>query len=706
MRPICLIFLLMVSVQTALAVRAWPYPVTVRQPDGSTVTILLHGDEYFHYATTTDGRTVSKGRDGFFYYTSYSTAGVEVSDRRVAAASILPFSLTADDAAVDKLTARHFREQNRRRLGMAGEIPVKASGSTARALIIPVEFSDVHFSVTDPRTHFDNMMNTPGYSENGGTGSVKDYFMANMPDKEFIFDVCSPVRLDHPYSYYGENDVSTPSVIRYDIRIKDMVKDACTLASNEIDFSEYDMDSDGIIDYVFIYFAGYNEAESGDDNAIWPQTYNLISYGLRFDGLNLGLFACTSELSGSDLGGDVIPSGIGTFCHEFAHFLGLVDLYDTDHGSGGMGKCLWGSLSLMDTGNYNNFGRTPPYFCAIDRELAGTALYMSVSEGMTVSLEPSSIQGTTIRIPTSTNGEYYLVENRQQTGWDSYIGGSGMLIYHIDKSENIVDGITASMRWKTNLINAYAEHECADLVEASPKAEHISQVFFPGQAEITGFSAAGTPAFIEWDGTPLGIQFSNIAMTSDAVTFDIMEDNTEILLRPTELHITAYQNKALAEWDCGRPGTYKWGLIWGDVNEPEKAVKDTAMTNRYTFENLSPKTGYFCLLYHIGEHNHGDTAAVRFSTSALTSPYPYITLDRRVYRAGDTVNLVINNLTEDISSCLWYINGTRAITDRYILRSAGEYEITAVIRYSSDGSQETIRRLLTVKEEEDIPDEY
>ena len=133
MRPICLIFLLMVSVQTALAVRAWPYPVTVRQPDGSTVTILLHGDEYFHYATTTDGRTVSKGRDGFFYYTSYSTAGVEVSDRRVAAASILPFSLTADDAAVDKLTARHFREQNRRRLGMAGEIPVKASGSTARA---------------------------------------------------------------------------------------------------------------------------------------------------------------------------------------------------------------------------------------------------------------------------------------------------------------------------------------------------------------------------------------------------------------------------------------------------------------------------------------------------------------------------------------------------------------------------------------------
>ena len=100
--------------------------------------------------------------------------------------------------------------------------------------------------------------------------------------------------------------------------------------------------------------------------------------------------------------------------------------------------------------------RTPHYFCAIDRELAGTALYMSVSEGMTVSLEPSSIQGTTIRIPTSTNGEYYLVENRQQTGWDSYIGGSGMLIYHIDKSENIVDGITASMRRKTNLINAYA----------------------------------------------------------------------------------------------------------------------------------------------------------------------------------------------------------------------------------------------------------
>ncbi len=674
MRSFCIIFLLLLSLQTALAVRAYPYPIQVRQPDGSTMTILLHGDEFVHFATTIDGNVIRKGSDGF-----YRVVGTETPDMA---------------------TINAYRDRNINRLKASGGIPVlnAAIAGQIKALIIPVEFSDVKFSIPDPQVHFHNMLNASGYSDNGATGSAADYFKANLPDRDFIFDVTAPVTLSQSYGYYGENDISTPSVITHDIRISEMVQEACALVDNSVNFSQYDNDNDGYVDYIFLFFAGYNEAESGDESAIWPQSNNMSMSGIRHDGVRLGLFACSSELSGSDLGMDAIPSGIGTFCHEFSHYLGLVDLYDTDHGGGGISKCLWGSLSIMDAGNYNNYGRTPPYFCAIDREMAGSAEYMEIRTGTTASLEAVNLNGTIIRVPTATPGEYYLIENRQKSGWDTYIGGEGMVIYHIDKSDNIVDGITAAVRWRTGLINNYAPHECADLVEAMPDAGDIQQVFFPGQADIKEFSAAGDPAFIAWNGTPVGIKFTNIALNSGIVTFDILEDNTEILLSPMNCHIKTFQNKAIAEWDCGRPGTYSWGIIWDSYDNLSEPVKDTTYASRYTFNGLNPKSEYRCMIYHIGEHQNGDTVSMRFSTSALTSPYPYIVLDKRAYSMGDTLDLALNNLTEDLSSCHWFINGHRATTDRYIFRSTGTYEIQAVLVYASDGSSETIRRILNVKE--------
>lgn len=702
MRLICLIFLGLISIQSAMAVKAYPYPIQVRQPDGSIISIMVNGDELFHYQTTLDGKTVARGEDGFYYYARYSMSGVDITGIRATSGFPLVSVTGQSPEAVSPEAVRFFREKNSMMMqrygvtiGNGAALPTK----TIRILIIPAAFSDLPFSVQNPQEHFSNMMNTPGYAENGGTGSASDYFRDNLPDLDFIFDVTEPVTLSKPYSYYGRNDISTPSVITYDTGIREMINEACTLADSNVDFTRYDNDLDGTVDYVFVFYAGYNEAESGDENTIWPQTYNAGSDGARVDGVRIGMFSCSSELTGNGIGNDAVPAGIGTFCHEFSHFLGLKDLYDTDHGNGGMSKCLWGTLSVMDAGNYNNYGRTPPYYCAIDRELTNSANYIETETGTTVSLDAIGDNGNTIKVSTSTKGEYYLIENRQETGWDTYIGGSGMVIYHIDKSDNNVDGITASMRWKTNLINTYSQHECADLVEASPTAEHISQIFFPGQAEIKEFSAAGTPAFISWDGRPVGIRFANITNNGSTVSFDILEDNTEILLSPTGLKLKTYQNKAIAEWDCGRPGSYKWGLIW-NTNESSYSYVDTAYITRYTFDNLSPKTEYHCLLYHIGEHNNGDTLSFSFSTSALTSPYPYIVLDKREYTTGDTLNLTINNLSEELSSCMWFINGNRAITDRYIFRSSGQYEIKAVLTYSSDGSEETIRRKLTVNDSE------
>ena len=704
MRSLCFIFLFLAATYSAMAVKAYPDPITVRQPDGSSLTLIIRGDEHFHYAITLDGKTVAKGKDGYFYYAEYSPSGVTISKTR--AVSVPFISRSSVDAALGNMpdmtaTASVFRDRNIRRLGAAGGIRTLAanSPSTIKALVIPVEFSDLKFTASSPAEHFDHMMNSPGYSEYGGTGSAKDYFEANIPGKQFEFTVTQPVTLKNGYGYYGENDLSTPSVITYDIRLNEMVREACGSVDASVDFSEFDNDGDGFADFIFIYFAGYNEAESGDDNEIWPQIHSIASEGVSFDGTGIGTFACASELSGSNLGenGNTVYSGIGTFCHEFSHYLGLVDLYDTDYGNNGRSKCLWGKLSVMDEGNFNNSGRTPPYFCAIDRRLAGSAVTREIKAGDKVTLKPIR-SGDIIRVPTDNSGEYFLIENRDNSSWDAYIEGSGMVIYHIDSSSNIADGITASLRWTTNLVNASASHECADLIEAFEDAEDIRQVFFPGQAEITEFSASGTPAFIAWDGTPIGLKFTDITMSGENVTFNVQEDNSEILLSPLECHVETYQNKAVLQWKVNRHGSYSWGIIWGETAEGAEVYRDTALVNRYTFSGLTPRTEYYCKIYHIGEFHNGDTLSLKFTTFPLSSPYPYIYLDRISYSTQDTLDLVLNNVTEETSSCLWYINDVRALSDRYVFREPGEYTVKAVLVYESDGSNETIIRRLTVKE--------
>ena len=129
MRSFCIIFLLLLSFQTAMAVRAYPYPIQVRQPDGSTMTILLHGDEFYHYATTVDGRYVRKGPDGFF-----RTSGTDMP-------AAMAMSM--------------HREKNIGRLQASGGIPVLSTVVTGqiKALVIPVEFPDVKFSVPDPQKY-------------------------------------------------------------------------------------------------------------------------------------------------------------------------------------------------------------------------------------------------------------------------------------------------------------------------------------------------------------------------------------------------------------------------------------------------------------------------------------------------------------------------------------------------------------------------
>ena len=196
-----------------------------------------------------------------------------------------------------------------------------------RSLVILVNFADKSFVVPDPKAAFSRLLNTEGYNENGGTGSARDYFRASS-NGQFNpnFDVVGPYTLPNTMAYYGGNDSDD-----YDLRPADMVIHACSLANEFVNFADYDIDNDGYVDNVFIYYAGFNEAEGANENTVWPHRWVVYSGNYTgskvFDGKTVYDYACTSELKGSS--GSTM-CGIGTFTHEFGHVIGLPDHYHTE----------------------------------------------------------------------------------------------------------------------------------------------------------------------------------------------------------------------------------------------------------------------------------------------------------------------------------------------------------------------------------------
>ena len=341
-------------------------------------------------------------------------------------------------------------------------------------IIILAQFKNLE--MTYSRDNFIRLIDT-------GNHSVNKYFTDQFQGKcEFNFDIGPLVTLGKPFEYYGRN------VNGADANAAEAVAEACRLAARQgVDFSKYDDDGDGTVDNVFVFTSGKDEADGGGDNALWSNSWSLEKAGisLTLNGKKINRYAMCSEL-GRGKDGKFRFAGIGMFCHEFGHVLGLVDLYNTEVRATEIRKdYLWGTTSLMDNGCRNNEGRTPPNLNAIERDMLGIGNPETLAEGHYI-LEPIHENGRYLRFDTANEGEYFLVECRSQAGWDMYIGGKGLAIYHIDKSsaktghsKKYERVATAAERWMSNEVNCNPDHECADMMEALAEAVDASQVFYP-----------------------------------------------------------------------------------------------------------------------------------------------------------------------------------------------------------------------------------
>lgn len=494
-------------------VKAYPFPVRVVQPDGSILTIRIHGDEFLNWKTS-GGRLVKQGKDRFYYYAEFSADGRKVlTPNRVIESPATPLLQDLNPYRPPAIALERAFELRQTSSPVPVSVPARSISIGGKPfLVILVQFADLTFTSASASEDFFNMLNLPGYSANRGTGSAYDYFYENSSGQfNPQFDVIGPVTLPQNYAYYGENDRKD-----YDLRPQEMVEDAVKLADQTlgIDFSQYDTDNNGYIDNIFVYYAGYNEAEGGGDYTIWPHQWSIYNW-VTVDGVKTGTYACTSEFRGAPDYQDY--AGIGTFCHEFGHVLGLPDFYDTDYGDNGQSKEL-GPYSLMSDGNYNNMGRTPPCFSVMERALVGwiTAVEVpALRQTGYYELDPV-FQNTGFRSPTPSytqnyfpDGEYYLYENRRKTGWDTYLPHEGLLIYHVDRSPEYLS------RWDNNEVNNYSDHECFDLIEANDP--YYSP--FPGSLPVTEFTSLTQPAAVDWDGDPTGYDLRNISTLVQRITF-------------------------------------------------------------------------------------------------------------------------------------------------------------------------------------------
>lgn len=386
-----------------------------------------------------------------------------------------------------------------------------------RGLVLLVAYSDVAFSLPDDSIRtllqarydgdgYTEYVEHRGYSEVDGAdigirctipGSARDYFRKQSFGKFTPrFDVVGPVTLDNPRAHYGANTTGGN-----DKNARAMVTEACrkVYELQLADFSDYDGDGDGVVDFVYVVYAGSDEAQTAIEECVWAHASTV---SLTLGGMKIGRYACSGELF-VDLKG--LPAGIGTFVHEFSHILGLPDFYNTRKDDFTMD--VW---SVMDYGMYNRGGFVPCAYTAFERYSLGWLPMVTLDAPATMSIGTTDEEGRGYRIFTSEldsnavvteadTASFYLVETIRMEGWNSYAYAEGLLISEVTYKASA---------WQNNTVNVSTHRHCivpADNVYSYKSPE--TQLFGTVNHE---FSLSSTPSSITQYGAAMNKPLTDI----------------------------------------------------------------------------------------------------------------------------------------------------------------------------------------------------
>ncbi len=428
MKKILLSLALFLSVATqAFAVKARPGIAHLTLTDGTEVSAQLFGDENFHYYAMLDGTPLKLSTNGKYEKT------------------------TQDHLQVKFSAVQAKRAQATRATGIGTSAAYFPHVGSPKALVILVQFQDVKFKSSDPLATFNHYLNAemgeeaPSADANifrteeeyTNYGSVKEYFKeASLGKFTPQFDIIGPVTVSQNSAYYGKNGSQGDGD---DENYTKMISEACQLVDSEVNFADYDSDNDGYVDLVYIIYAGYSESISGNsEDCLWPKSGTAYFYQ-KFDGKSIRRFGINNELNNtpSDTkNGKYYLNGIGLFCHEFSHTMGLPDLYPTNNlTNNNQSPEYW---SVMDMGEYTADGYCPTPYSPWERSIMGwiQPIELSATVAQQIKLEPYATNGKSYKIDSDNDsGEYLLVQNIQNEGWYKGLAGYGLLVWRIDYAD-------------------------------------------------------------------------------------------------------------------------------------------------------------------------------------------------------------------------------------------------------------------------------
>lgn len=435
------ITLLLLSATSVFAVRAKQGICQLQLVDGTIVSATLHGDENFHYYTLLDGTPLQesnvKGK-----YEKITEAILQ--DKQTAALARMQQAATTTGAdGVARASS----------IGSNNPAYFPHAGSP-KALVILVQFQDVKFKSADPMATFNHYLNSPmgktipeadknvfsQKEKHINYGSVKQYF-TDMSHGKFTpqFDIVGPVTVSQKSSYYGANSGGD------DAKYGEMMTEACKLVDDQVNFADYDSNGDNYADLVYFIYAGYSESVSGNsEDCLWPKS-GTAGIG-TFDGKRVSRFGINNELNGTPgdlVDGKYLINGIGLFCHEFSHTMGVPDLYPTSGSAANANNQSPEYWDLMDMGEYTQNGYYPTPYSPWEKSIMGwiEPITLSNTEPSQIELEPYHLNSKALKINADNDddsvkyGEYLLLQNIVNEGWAKYLPGYGMLVWRIDYAD-------------------------------------------------------------------------------------------------------------------------------------------------------------------------------------------------------------------------------------------------------------------------------
>ena len=461
LKQLSLIVCLMLCSLTTWAAKAESIPVQVRQADGSVITVILCGDEHINWYTTLDGVLLVQGTDNNYYIGKVEKSGNLIATQQLAHEALtrsqVERNLIAKQdkdkffAYVNKIAEESENAYNNSPLTRGpivdtgyGGVPYFPHTGSPKALVILAEFQDTTFTIQDTKKVFTNYLMNEGhfsdtrYGQNQNYKGVRGYFKdCSYGQFTPFFDVVGPIKLPRKHAIYGAgND-------RMDL----LLADACAAVDDLVDFAKYDANNDGIVDLVYIIYAGHSaNYRNNKVSNIWPKS-GTVTISDTFDGKSIRRYGVSNELNGSDKTSknNKKINGIGLFCHEFSHTLGLPDIYayrtpaeDQDN----QGMEYW---DIMDGGTGVHGGRIPASYLAWEREVMGWMEIDELKDNCDIeNLKTIDNGGKAYKIVNPNNSnEYIVLQSMQKGAWNQGWGdgtyGKGLLAYRVSYPYNKVN---------------------------------------------------------------------------------------------------------------------------------------------------------------------------------------------------------------------------------------------------------------------------